>query len=249
MPPAPLGTCVVLRNALPAGLLPRACPAPAPAAPSTRSLAPRLPHPPRQPRPCCGRRDDRPHRPPRRRHRPQRRLLPATRPRRRHPAQHQSRTRIPTMNLLTLRPPNLLSFRAPSTAPSAPTAPLLRPGQQPGHWPCEPQFRSASGHASHNLRAPLGTCVVLWNTALPQRTTQVTSDRKRNPTSCPRTPQPGDARCRAIMARSSPGSPCPRTGRHRVTRPVAGAGVARTAGRPAIRVATDAANSCWAAPT
>ena len=67
-------------------------------------------------RPSRRRRDDRPHRPPRRRHRPQRHLLPPTQPRHRHPAQHQSRTRIPTLKPLTLRPPKPLRIRAPSTA-------------------------------------------------------------------------------------------------------------------------------------
>ena len=55
----------------------------------------------------------------RRRHRPQRRFLPAPRPRRRNPAQHQSRARIPRLKPLTLGPPKLLSLRAPPTEPTA----------------------------------------------------------------------------------------------------------------------------------
>lgn len=61
-------------------------------------------------RPGHRRRDDRPDRPPRR-HRPQRRLLPPPRPRHHHPAQHQGRTRIPTLKPFTLRPPRPTRFK------------------------------------------------------------------------------------------------------------------------------------------
>ncbi len=127
-------------------------------------------------RPGRRRRDDRPHRPPRRRPHPQRRQLPAPQPRHRHPAQHQNSTeqRVPRLpKPLTFQAPKPSSFRAPSTPLNVFRRIKLerlvtqishrgRPTPRVGH-PCPPRLRSSQPGKGTTAAAALAVCLTLLN--------------------------------------------------------------------------------------